>query len=121
MAEMGNYCKAYLARQLRAFDGWSEKVENLRPETREENGEEIEEPRERLDDEDILYVQDDYVVTDGIFRDEHVVFDDVTDEWKRFLTEELDPPFEIPEYEPIEIQPAASAESTEDGDAATAE
>jgi hypothetical protein len=107
MAEMGNYCKAYEAKQLRAYPGWSEKVENLRPETKEVDGEEVEVPRTELKDDDILYIQETYIVTDGIFKDEHVVFDAVTDEWKRWVETDLQPePFEIPHYEPIEIEVA---------------
>lgn len=118
MAEMGNYCKAYEAKQLRRFAGWSEKVENLRPETREVDGEELQVRREALADDDILYIQEDYTVTDGIFKDEHVVFDDVTDEWKRWVGGDLEPePFEIPHYEPIEIAAAGPGEGEAAGDA----
>lgn len=113
MAEMGKYCKAYLAKDLRKYQGWSENLENLRQEDEEDNKDA--EPRTELKDDDILYIQETYVVTDGIFLDENVVFDDVTDEWKEFCTKELDPPFEIPVYEPIVI-PEADDESG-DGDA----
>lgn len=117
MAEMGSYCKAYLAKDLRAFDGWSEKTENLRQETREVDGEEVEVERDSLDGEDILYLQETYVVTDGIFLDEHIVFDEVTDAWKQFCHEQLG--FEVPQYEPIEIDTAPAADS--DGGEATTE
>ena len=118
MAEMGNYCKAYLAEQLRAFSGWSEKVENLRPDTKEVDCEDVEVPRQELKDDDILYIQEDYIVTDGIFRDEHVIFDAVTDEWKRYCHEELQ--FEVPHYEPIEIEVAESEGEGEGGGEAPA-
>jgi hypothetical protein len=108
MSETMPYCKAYLAKDLRAYSGWSEDVSALRPETEEVDGEEKELVREELQDDDILYVHDNYVVTDGIFRDEHVVFADVTDEWKRYCHEQL--AFEVPDYEPIEIQPGPAAE-----------
>jgi len=115
MAEMGNYCKAYEAKRLRAYPAWSEKVDDLRPETREVDGEEVEVKRTELRDDDILFIQDDYRVTDGIFKDEHVVFDAVTDEWKRWVQEDLEPePFEIPHYEPIE---SAAAEGGGGGEA----
>jgi hypothetical protein len=118
MAEMGNYCKACEAKRLRAYPGWSEKVEYLRPETREVGGEEVEVPRTGLADDDILFIQDDYRVTDGIFRDEHVVFDAVTEEWKRWVQEDLEPePFEIPHYEPIEIEAAGGGGGGEAGGA----
>lgn len=113
MAEMGSYCKAYLAKQFRAFDGWKEDVSDLRKETQEVDGKEVEVQREAIDDDDILYLQESYVVTDGIFKDENVVFDDVTDAWKAFCHDTLE--FEIPEYEPL---PTPQAEG--DGDAAGA-
>ncbi|MEM7479766.1 MAG: hypothetical protein AAF481_01220 [Acidobacteriota bacterium] len=104
MAEMGKYCKAYLAKQFRAFANWQEKTDDLRKETQVVDGKETEIERSTLEDDDILYLQENYTVTDGIFVDEHIIFDDLTDEWKAFCHDELD--FEIPHFEPIEIQPA---------------
>lgn len=96
MPEMGRYCKAYLASSLRKFSGWSERADQLRRETKYEDGKETEIPREGLLDDDILYVQENYVVTDGIFKDQNVIFDNVSQEWKTFCTDELK--FEIPDY-----------------------
>jgi len=31
-------------------------------------------------------MQENYVVTDGIFKDENIIFDNVTPEWKDFCT-----------------------------------
>ncbi len=104
MAEMGKYCKAYYARDFRALEGWTENLDNLRPETEEKDGREVEVPRTELKDDDILYLQESYVVTDGIFKDENIIFDKVTDLWKQVCHQELG--FEIPVYEPIEIKPA---------------
>jgi len=115
MAEMGSYCKAYLAKQFRAFDGWKEDASDLRKETQEVDGKEVEVQREAIDDDDILYLQETYVVTDGIFKDENVVFDDVTDAWKTFCHETLE--FEIPQYEPL---PVPEGDESSDGDAAGA-
>ncbi len=109
--EMGKYCKAYLAKDFRQFGGWKEEVSNLRKETQEEDGQEIEIERTELKDDDILYLQENYVVTDGIFKDENIIFDDLTDEWKKFCHETLK--FEIPVYEPIEIKPAEESASSE--------
>jgi hypothetical protein len=44
--------------------------------------------------EDVIYIHDDFVVRRGIFPEDEVVFDHVTDEWKRFCQERLK--FEIP-------------------------
>ncbi len=78
------------------FPGWQEDLNHLRPETRKENNEEITVERTQLDDDDVLYLQENYKVTDGPMKFEYVVFDNVTDEWKEFCRNELQ--FEIPEY-----------------------
>lgn len=116
MAEMGKYCKAYLAKDFRKFDGWTENLENIRKEKEYKNGEEVEIERNEITDEDILYLQENYVVTDGIMKDEFIIFDKVTDEWKEFCTSGLESPFEIPVYEPIEIKTA----DDDSGDSASA-
>lgn len=113
MAEMGKYCKAYLAKDLRKYDGWTENLDSLRKETEYKGSEEIEIERNELLDDDILYLQENYVVTDGIMKDEYIMFDKVTDEWKEFCTKDLE--FEIPVYEPIVIKTAEEA-AAEDAD-----
>lgn len=109
MAEMGKYCKAYLAKQFRAYSGWTENAANVRKEKKEINGKEVEVDRELTDDA-ILYLQENYVVTDGIFKDMNIIFDNVTDEWKDFCHGTL--AFEIPVYEPIEIKQPEPAGAT---------
>lgn len=104
MAEMSKYCKAYYVKDLAQFSGWQPKLDDLRPEEDEKDPDKKTE-RTALKDDDIVYVHDSYIVTDGtIYPDEHVLFDKVSDEWKEFLEKTLDPPFEIPQYEEIEIK-----------------
>jgi hypothetical protein len=91
---MGKYCKAYPIERLRGFAGWTENLENLRKEKREVNGQEVEMTRE-LGEGDFYYLQENYVVTDDIFIDENIIFDQVTPEWVSFCKETLK--FEIPE------------------------
>lgn len=111
MAEMGRYCKAYHAADFRKFPGWKENVASLRKDRQEVNGREVEVERNELKDDDILYLQENFVVTDGIFKDENVVFDQVTPEWEAFCTGELQ--FEIPDYATADATPAASGEQAE--------
>ena len=89
MATMGRYCKAYPLERLRAFPGWYEAAGHARP----DDGDPAAGPR-ALTGDAVVYVQEDYTVTDGIFRDEHVLFDAVTPEWKTFCHDVLH--FEIP-------------------------
>jgi hypothetical protein len=95
MATMGKYCKAYPLKRMREFSGWSERAENARKEKVEIDGKEVEQVRELTDDA-IVYLQENYVVTDGIFKDEYVLFDDVTPAWTEYCQQTLG--FEIPEY-----------------------
>jgi hypothetical protein len=107
MAKMGKYCKAYSLKVLRTFSQWTEKTENTRKETQEIDGKEIEIKRE-LTNDDFLYLQENYVVTDGIFQDENIIFDNVTSEWKDFCSNTL--MFAIPDFESsdISVEPANS-------------
>ncbi|MDM8558859.1 hypothetical protein [Candidatus Parabeggiatoa sp. HSG14] len=102
MSQMGKYCKAYLAERFREFPNWTENLQNLRIDKKTEDGREIDIERTKLKDNDILYLQENYVVTDGVFKDENIIFDTVNDEWKAFCKDTLE--FEIPTYEPIEIK-----------------
>ena len=94
MPNMGRYCKAYHASSFRGYGDWSENRENLRKSKEKVDGQEVETPRE-LTDEDVLYLQENFTVTDGIFLDQNVIFDKVTPEWREFCTNTLG--FELPE------------------------
>ena len=95
MSTMGKYCKAYPVKRLHEFSQWTERSDNTRKETKEIDGSEVEVNRQ-LTDDDILYLQENYVVTDGIFKDENIIFDQVTPEWKEFCHAVLE--FEVPDY-----------------------
>lgn len=81
MGEMGRYCKAYPIASFRAFPGWTEASEHARA---------------PLTGDSFLYLQENFVVTDGIFKDEHIVYDRVTPDWERFCKEEL--AFSVPAW-----------------------
>ncbi len=118
MAEMGRYCKAYLASDFAKFEGWKPDLENLQQPEPEKPDQEPEK-RTELADDDILYLQESLTVTDGIFLDENVLFDDDGDAWKRFCKETLE--FAVPEdVLAIGAEPPASAEesSSESGEPA---
>lgn len=93
MPEMGNYCKAYRLATFHSFPGWTENAANARPKDEDGDGRDTT-PRE-LTDDSILYLHENYVVTDGIFMDQHVIFDRVDSAWKEFCQNELG--FKIPD------------------------
>jgi len=107
MPTMGKYCKAYPIGRLREFAGWTENAGNTRQETRSAEGKPLETPRV-LTADDFLYIQENYVVTDGIFKDENIIFATVTPEWITYCQQVLD--FQIPVYEPV--KPTGADEST---------
>ena len=76
MARLGKYCKAYQVAALREFEQWAS-------------------PRD-LNDDDVLFLQEDFTVTDGVFLDENVVFNQITPEWETFCKTKLG--FEIPSH-----------------------
>jgi hypothetical protein len=88
MGTMGKYCKAYLVKQLRSFEHWREKSENAQHVKEVVDGHEIIKTRS-LTDDDVLYLQENYIVTDGIFKDTNIIFDEVTPEWIEYCQNEL--------------------------------
>lgn len=70
-ALLGGRCKAYPSHRFREFPGWAERA------------------RGEFADDHMLYLQDDFTVTDGVYRGERIVFDDVCDEWRRFCRQRL--------------------------------
>jgi hypothetical protein len=89
MKKLGKNCRAYPLSVLRQFPGWAEKPENARTIREEVNGETVEVPR-NLTDEDYVYLQANFTVTDGIFIDENIIFNQVTPEWIEFCRNVLD-------------------------------
>ena len=83
MTTLGKNCRAYPLSRLRQFPGWTQNPENTRLVTTEIDGDIVEAPRQ-LTDEDYVYLQANFTVTDGIFIDENVIFDAVTPEWIAF-------------------------------------
>ena len=88
MSTLGKYCRAYPLSQLRKFPGWIERTEEARRIRKEIDGEIVEQTR-TLTDEDYVYLQLDYTVTDGIFVNENVIFNEVTPEWIEFCQQVL--------------------------------
>ena len=78
---MHPYCRAYMLSALRQYPGWREAAATATTGARS--------------DDDIVFVHDDLTVTASVWPDEDVVFAEVTDEWRRFLEEELD--FRVPD------------------------
>ena len=101
MRKMGMYCKAYPIERFEEFGGWPEDVDKIRRQQRAQDNTEADSLP------DFLYLQENFTVTDDIFLDEHVIFDNVTPEWVDFCKNTLN--FEIPEHQRAEANPPAEA------------
>jgi len=88
MTTLGKHCRAYLLARLRSFPEWSERPENARM-IRDEVDGEVVRVLKVLTDADYVYLQGNFTVTDGIFIDENIIFDEVTPEWIAFCRDVL--------------------------------
>ena len=79
------YCKAYPIAELRQFSGWSEASPNGKPDA----------AADAADEDDIVFIHQDYTVTRSMWHGEDVVFDQVTPEWQQFCTDVLE--FQVPD------------------------
>ncbi|HEX8337893.1 MAG TPA: hypothetical protein VF621_14245 [Pyrinomonadaceae bacterium] len=81
---MSRYCKAYPVSRLREYEGWAASARAVRA---ARPGRLDGSPT--LEDSDILYLQEDFTVTGGIFMNEDIIFDDLTPDWTAFCKERL--------------------------------
>lgn len=88
MREIGGYCKAYLVDDCRKYPQWVEVVAPVEAEAA--NGD------QKLSDDDLLFLHENFKLTRGIYMNEDIVFDRVTPEWIEFCTNTLNfkPPSE---------------------------
>jgi len=96
MASLGRYCKAYPVARLREFSGWVENLENLR-EDRPTSGAADGAETRVLADDDYLYLQEDFNVTDGVFIDTNLIYEGASPEWREFCTNQLE--FKVPDLD----------------------
>lgn len=72
MSASSDYCKAYAVDRLRVYPDWREA-----------------DAGEPLAPDSCVFLHENLVVTRGIYKDEQVVFDRVTDQWRAFCDNEL--------------------------------
>lgn len=102
MPEIGQYCKAYPVNLLRNYHHWTENSDNVNKEQKIVDGNVVEVER-ILTDDDVLYLQENYVVTDGIFLNENIIFDKVNEEWQEYCKSVLG--FEVPSMKETTAEP----------------
>jgi hypothetical protein len=88
MTTLGKYSKGLPLKRFREFTGWKENLQNARKIKKEVDGTTVEVPRQ-LHDSDYLYVHENFHVTDGIFFDENIIFNEVSPAWIDFCENAL--------------------------------
>lgn len=88
-SSLKNYARAYLLGDLRKFSGWREEKINWKKSV-DENGSSHE-----LSDSDVVFLHQDFTVTELIWPDENVIFNQTTPEWREFCVQELQ--FKVPD------------------------
>ena len=89
-SSLRNYSKAYLLQELRKFSGWREEKINWKETVpSNENGSVRE-----LSDSDVVFLHQDFTVTQLIWPGENVIFNQPTPEWQEFCEQELQ--FRVP-------------------------
>ena len=83
-----NYAKGYLLGDLRKFSGWHEA--KLKGVPAPENGNSPE-----LADSEVVFLHQDFTVTQLIWPGENVIFNQDTPEWREFCSQQLQ--FEVPD------------------------
>lgn len=100
------YCKAYHLKDFRQFAGWSESRINWK-----NSADDAE-----LGDDDVVFLHEDYTVTQSIWSNENVIYNNVTPEWQDFCNTDLG--FKVPDD--LDLIVAASNAANSDGASANA-
>ena len=85
------YCKAYRLEELRRFEHWSESRINWKTADETENHASDAE----IPDDDVVFIHQDYMVTESIWPNENVIFENVTPQWRDFCNTVLG--FKVPD------------------------
>ena len=82
------YCTAYHLGDLRRYSAWTSDAQEL-------------------NDDDVVFLHQDYTVTKSMWSGENVIFSDVTDQWKEFCKNELR--FAVPDTLDLIAKPVQAA------------
>ena len=89
------YCKAYYLRDLRAFPEWNESRINWKQKGNNNNRDDNVDPNAPFTDEKVIFIHQDFTVTESAWHNENVIFNQVNSDWKEFCTTALK--FKVPD------------------------
>jgi uncharacterized protein len=82
------YCKAYQLKDLRQYPKWSESKLNWKNDKKADSDDK-ENDIDTFSEDDVVFLHQDYIVTQSIWHDENVIFNQMTSDWVAFCTETL--------------------------------
>ena len=85
------YCKAYHLKGLRQFPGWAESRINWKE--KKDQKENIDADAEFTDDK-VVFIHQDFMVTESMWHNENVIFNDTSERWREFCSSMLG--FKVP-------------------------
>lgn len=85
------YCKAYHLKDLREYPAWSESRINWKKKDNGDNGE----GEEQFEDEKIVFIHQDFSVTESVWHNENVIFNLADPAWQEFCANTLK--FKVPD------------------------
>jgi hypothetical protein len=88
------YCRAHLLKELRRYSGWSESRINWKDADSYKCDSDADAGEVEFSDDDIVYIHQDYTVTQSMWHDENVLFNEITSDWKEFCKKKLN--FKVP-------------------------
>jgi uncharacterized protein len=89
------YCKAYHLRDLREYEGWSESRINWKEKKDNGNSAEPPDPHGTFSEDKVVFIHQDFTVTESVWHSENVIFQDVDEAWKEFCSTALG--FKVPD------------------------
>lgn len=103
--EPRKYCKAYYMRDVRQFPQFIETRKNWKQihagshDGKSEN--------DAFSDDDVIFIHQDFTVTESMWHNENVIFDQVTPEWSQFCENSLG--FKVPDDLDLIVEAKAAA------------
>src|SRR5262249_29886391 len=76
------YCKAYHMQSFRQFSGWTESRINWKEMKGDGDDSNGKREQQAFSDNDIVFLHQDYTVTESMWHNENVIFNHVTSEWQ---------------------------------------
>ncbi|MGA9773063.1 MAG: ankyrin repeat domain-containing protein [Blastocatellia bacterium] len=89
------YCKAYHLKSLRQYADWSESRINWKEKKADSDPKTSQAEDNSFSEDDVVFLHQDYTVTESMWHNENVIFNQVTSDWKEFCTYNLN--FKVPD------------------------